>query len=1416
MTLKYHTIFFLLALTAAIHALETSDFQTRVSDSATNGTEFKRQGNEFILKETSEPKYGNNTSSFSLIQNSASPIVNAINQTLAQPVGSQPADFGIAFQICELEQASKLVGINLRVLLNGGLSPNPNIFPHELDLARPPIQSGKQFQLGPDNCPLLRFRVIPAGGKHKIDSLELNFQVRVDTGSTPETLAVSDIRFEKLTAPQLKGKTQAKALFFNTIPSGAMLTAMADLGIEVGDKPDLLFISGNYDDTTTVKACLEALERGAVVFADFRLPGKVRPEFESMLPVNTWSVARGELSRLPSALTAPPFSELKVAGALFHSVPFDLHIPGSPMENSMMRYEPEIYGKPLFNRDWRILLGTDNGIPILISGKSGKGTIYVFGGDFNDFSLVGSPGYQEFCHALLKDAMANRPAPLPDYGNGSQWQIEVPQFQPDELTIRVTNNENSRKTLNLVYEVSGWTEEIFNKKTIPLTLNAGETRLVKLEKRAAYKGDPAVLETTSEIPYLRLRTGFLAEDGKKVEQSSRVNIFTGREINLAVMENSELWPDWVKKAIPENAFDGDIAGITVWPTGSAPELKIRISNRLANIAPLATAADENWRENPTAQGINDLSLSRAGVRQQGKNEGGWAAKPGSGTEQAVSLTWQTPVTAASYKIEGFGTFRQEQRLNPRNFTISSDKVLAEVKDAVFLNNGSDQYTRFNGSFTPETLQRLEMKIHGVDQNARANIYLGNTSCLIKELEILGWPGSQPGAPATGTLEITMIDPLTGKNTVVSTGELTVAPYSANEITVKLPVRNEPGVVRYEVKFKASGKVLAETSRRMFYQESGHESIISKDTIAKFQPGMLCTPGWYNYDSFGRGMLDHTRGWGGPHDKIWALSHGIMEWGPNVSDQPDRMFTTPGRNCHYTNPWRYLPDGSYAWDLTIDKILEQMLAKYPGEKAIHVLTSDRWNGIPIGSMFGWDQFVRFDQYLKANGGEGLKGRSFKAISNEIMNQYGDLFQKWSLEEYAGHQDQTRQKFADHDVAYTIETHGSFPLAGDELGERLGATHLGVGTDLFWELQRQDLYHSIGFRFGLVALNPDLRSGLYKQWGWINSESNRHWYSNNASTEPARRQWYSTYFAGRVDSQGNFRPYHIYGYSQQGGVSTKFYPEEIRDYVSTFYFTSRVRPEKAAGFGMAVSWNSHVNRMRPKAGKMGFGLFSSGEKEDQIDIRAARLYERLVKNGVPVGFVTSSHALKNWTGTNPLLLLDATDWNQEERGTIDTLYNNGAPIIAFSGDHTDAESLAYWTGGAQTVKAGSMEVMVKTNRAGTKMIFCPFKPSYIPADALMPFIDMILGQTVKSTTHMAVNPFISNGALFLAFGNLADYNSIQSITVKPEALDSSITNPVFIDFDSGELLKTVADANGGRRFELPVPAASGRMIMISNAK
>ncbi len=1391
----------------------------------TTGAEIQKSDGAFFFSDTSGGRIGNAGSVFKLVLDRNSKAVKRINAVLAKPADSIPVEFAVAFDLEERARASRFVSADFRLIMNGPNVPVREAMAYPLNLKELNFAPGRTLILNGENTPVLRFAVTPSGGRHKVDSLELLFGIRADTGSTPERWRIGNFSLTEL-GPLPGGKSAKNVIFSEFAPSAVLRTALAEQGFreerkDSGEKEKLVFLSGRFDQERNVKQYLEAVKNGGTVVVDFRIPSNVRREMAEMLPVNPWSVKRIELRRPSDAVVGFPGSGLDVSAPLILGMPLDLHLPGSPMENSMNRYLWKEYEKSLCNTDWKILLTTRAGIPVLVSGKVGMADVYVFGGDFSDSAFVSSPGYPEFCRKFAA-ILAARTDSLKLDSDLSSLKIEIPEVQEKGLRLTVKNAGNAPVAALLSCQVSNWEREILNRSLIPVRLKAGEMKSIPIAERGAFKGDSRIREMGSSIPYRRIRAGLLGADRMKVWSETRGIVFTGGKLSLTISENSTFWPDRSSMPQTDGEYDGSFASRYVLPAGTEPELTVTIGNRFANIAPLAHAADLKWKENPTAEGLNDLSLSRADARKRGVYQGGWGAR--AGAEQEVALTWKMPVTIAGIGIEGYGRYRREDRLNPTAFSFFDDggRLLLRGNAAEFRENGSTYYSRWAGRFPAATLRLIRMKITAQTKN-RANLNLGGTNCVMKELEVFGWPGAKQEEQVSGMLEVTMHDLLKDIRKKVFSGEVAVAAYSGREIALKLPSKTSSGPVRYEIVFRPRNGAEIHSHYDVLYQEPGHSSITDKKSLGPYQPGLLCSPGWYNFDSFGRGMLDWTRGWGGPHDKIWALVHGLMETGSGNTYAPDRMFTTNTRNSHYTNPWRYLPDGSYGWDLTAAKILEEAENRYRNLKHVHVGASDRWNGIPIGKSYGWDLFVRFDEYLRKEKGKGLEGRSFRQIANEINTKYADVWQKWQLNHYADRLLKTQKMFREHGLGFSLETHGSFPLAGNELGEKIGKTHLGVGTDLFWELRNQDLYWSLGTRFSVVAANPDLRSGLYKQWGWINSESNAFWFANNASVEPARRQWYSTYFAGRVDSHGVFRPYHVYGYAVQGGISTKFYRHEIANAARTLNFTAYIRPEKAAGFGLVVSWNSHENRMSPKAGTMGCGLYASGGFENQLESRMGHLYERMVKNGLPIGFVTSSHALEQWNGRNPLLILDATDWTPKEVNRLQSLRKSGTPLAAFAGDNRSPEAFQFWTEGAERRKIAGMEVFVRPGdgKNTAPVLFCPWKAEEMPSGCLRELARLLMRETgllLDSSSGMPVTPFISQKALFFAFGTQADANRVETVTVNPAAFDPALRGKRirFIDMDTFEILNAAENRDGTFTFQLSAGAVSGRLVMVKEVE
>lgn len=1197
------------------------------------------------------------------------------------------------------------------------------------------------------------------------------------------------------------GEHSKNVSIIGTVLPPVMLQLLEHAGYHVDSNTNnasLLFVSGRLDDKNITKTILEAVQHSQTVVIDIHTATQLSPELNLVLPFNDWSIKEQHLGRNHIAL------DFKEPVAFENT--YDLHLPGASIENSQHRYLYRDYEKPLNNSDWRICASTRNGMPILIAGRTGNTKIYVLGGRWNDPALINSSGAESFFKTIIDDIVQ----PLAAASELSEMiELSIPEFQPDGLYIRAKNTITKPVRFVLSYQITNWEREILNVETLEIELKPEEIKTISLRERGVFKGNSDITELGSRLPYRRIRAGVLSRNRLSVKNEIRQNVLVASPVSISLVENGNSWYDEAYYEEIDNGADGTVGKRFIQPTETPLELTIQVNNRFVNIAPLAEPHDEKTPDNPTIEGLNDLSYSRANVRQEGKMQGGWCG--GLLPEQNVSLMWSDSVFVSGIGMEVYGQERLEDRTQPKNLILKTEnQTLLQQEDLVYTANGSRMFARYFKTFPTATVKKLEMTMTKFHPQGVGRINLGPTNCSIKELEIYGWAVEDTTA-TDGELELTLYDNVTGKSTLLKKEKLQVPAGSRKEISVQIPAYSRFGLVRYDIVYRQNGETLAKTQYDILYLPSGHQKIVNKKSLYDWEVGLLCTPGWVQNDDFGLGMSDWTQGWGGVHDKIWALVHGVMETDYRTVDQPARMLTTNTRNSHYTNPWRYLPDGSYGWDLMIRGLLKK--AETRKVKRLWLIGSDRWNGIPIGHTFGWDMFVRFDRFLRDQGGEGLKARSRQGISNEIMTRYADQWQQWNLEEYAKKITETKNLFAEHGIQWMFETHGSFPFAGGEIGDRLGETHAGVGTDLFWELRRQDLYWSLATRFAVVAANPNLSSGMYKQWGWVNSESNKFWFANNASVEPARRQWYGTYFMGRVNSAGKFLPYHVLGYSLQGGVSTKFYQHEIENSLRTFNFTRFIRPEQPAGYGFIVSWDSHLRRMTAQGGSMGFGLYATGGEKNQLDYRMGKLYETLIKNGLPIGFISSSYAVRNWKGTNPLVLLDAADWQGTELETVTKLWMSGTPIIGFGGLDQSPAALKFWIDGSEKHKAGTLEFFVRKNSNGTPLIYCPFDNNQLSATDIPVLITVLMNLcrlTVTTTPQLIVNPFINNEALFLGLGTLSDQNVTAKIHIDPGQWNPKLkgTNVKVIDLERFQNIPP--DTDGCYTF--PLQAVSGKMLLI----
>ncbi len=860
-----------------------------------------------------------------------------------------------------------------------------------------------------------------------------------------------------------------------------------------------------------------------------------------------------------------------------------------------------------------------------------------------------------------------------------------------------------------------------------------------------------------------------------------------RPYAIAIEEDGATLGELTKEMLPPDGVDGITSYRYIYRPGTAPKLKVRLRNHFANIAPLAKASDLKWAGNYSVGGINDMVFTHAGCKGKLPIHGVWCAR--SAAEQAVRLVWPEPVRIAGFRLTGGGPYRNRYRNNPADFTLAAGgRDLLHGTAGEFVVGSCGERSVWERMLAEDvTADKLDFTVTGLDSNAtgepRFENVLGVTdfNCGLTEMEVWGWCGD-PGTRVSGTLTVTRTELESRRSIVEATRNVTVGACREAVENVTLTPLGKFGPVRWEFVFETVGargrRVLARDSFDVLFVPASGNKIRPKVLSTTAEYGLLCSPGWRNLHPFGIGMNRWSSGWGGANDKTWALSLDLMEIGANAIDDPARMLATSTKATHYTYPWRRFPNGDWSWSLVEDSIVRDLSPggrmHKAGKTSVHVVGSDRWHGAQPGAAFAWDDFVRFDQWLRARGKPGLKGRSRRALVAEVTARYGDLWQIYHINAYADLMLAAKARFAAMGVPFSYETHGSFPLCGGELGAKLGETHVGVGTDVFWELDRQDLWGTLGMRYAVVASNPDLRSGVYEQWGWVNSEQNDFWFSSNGDEEIARRHWYATYFVGRVGLNGVFRPYHEVGYGSQGNHGVRYTAKDHMARCRVHNLVTELRPEEPTGVGLVVSWAMQERKMGPESGMLGFGLYPAKGEETVIE-SFRRVYSQLVKQGVPIAFVTSTHALRKWKGAQPLVLLDGDAWEPWEDRIVAMLRRRGVATFAISSRQVAD------VGAAQNLAAS---------------------------------LNRQLGMPLKASAGLAVVPFVSNGHLFLSVCRQGDGSAPGEITIAPGFFHkASAGSARVISLDDGRALKVFAEKNGAIRFRFPMEPYSARLVMVA---
>ena len=1251
---------------------------------------------------------------------------------------------------------------------------------------------------------------------------------------------------------------------------GPFLDAVQSAGATAANEPevrpdaDIIVYDASqpFHATDAIHAGMETvLKKGGSVIISLATGDKVLHDFEDLTPVNFWSVESSRLERLGTGAVAPtgsPFAAALQTPGFTLAGRFDLHLPYSPTEAGQQRYDWEHLGKSLLNTDWQILLTTDQDgrLPLLIEGRCFAGHVFVFGGDLYAPELTAWTGYKAFIAALLTAAA---PQPVPADTAVGDLKLSVAPYQPGNgpLSIAITNPGGAAVDAVLAGKVRRLTQGLLNSFSQDVSIPAGQTVTISVPESAPVR-DISIAPPSgdSSLPYRRVELGLASKARQEiavhldavVDRTPAVTVQIEGE-DVRQFPTSDGWRVGGNDMLSGNGMPLDRYA---YFCGEQPKITVNVSNGFHNVAPLAVASDVNQPDNYSAQGLNDGALSYESVRGKYPVTGYWSGR--AAATQKLHLAWASPVMAAGQDLLAQTDYRHWDKANPPAYTLTADGAADSAAPLVTVPEAAYTYGRRSDSFPATVVNGVTLNITGLDPNASGEPSTfrdtaqssTNSNCALGEWCINGWPDATPPPAVHGHLTITFEDLSDDSQKVLLDKDVTLDPISQQSFPVELPTRQTLGQVCVHVKFtpdKATESVASDMPL-LFVPEKGTH-LADRDLMSGVAMGFLCAPGFESIDDFGIGTADATEGWGGPDNNAWAWSHDLMETGdPRNRYYPQRFLVSPVGMSHYTDPWRDFSSGQYVWDWASDKFVTKMTTgSGKGKDSLHIMLADRWNGIPIGSAFMWSNLVSFDAYLRSQGKPGLTGRTRADLWKEIVGQHSDEFQKYELQRYADAMTNLQKRLAAQGVSFTTETHGSFPLAGGDIGAQLATTDTAVGTDLFWELRDEDIFKGIGYRIGLVAANPDLKSGAYDQWEWTSgTQQNPTWFSPSADVEPARLQWYNTYWNGRVTSDGEFQPYTVYGFSMQGGFGSK---SELDDWVKFNRVQSTmiwVRPEQPVGIGIAPSWRMQERRMAPNSTAMGFGLYASnGYHPDnprdhsgqhlQIDQEVGETYFRLKKNGVPISFVASTATLKKWNGTQPLVAIDAISTEPWEIDEFDRLNRAGAPIIAVSsedpadspqgdalfGVSSSGDSFSPGTGTRVVNDASGKPLAYVCERAGRgTTVFCPVPIMSLDgtqSTILAGLIQEAAGNPLTLPYGVSASPFVSQGSLFIGFGNLSDNSRLLDIAVRPSRLSPLFTGENFrvIDHDRGVSVPSEWK-DGALHFQIPAAPSDGRLIQI----
>ena len=1025
---------------------------------------------------------------------------------------------------------------------------------------------------------------------------------------------------------------------------------------------------------------------GALLLSTSKIPGNALLRLAFLSPTTGWHTQLRTASRgsVEGAIeSASGDAQWFPTGAPQVALPFHFAVrPFDAAERGEGRYErfartiryidvaqnpgDTFWTRPLLNRDWRVRLrGNDAAqAPLLLSGRYGAGRVVVWGSSLADADKAPNAAalWSPIVKWLAQEApVAAKETKAPDLS---------PAFQLDKaaraLRVTLKNPTPNPLSLQVVARLATWERALIGDVLRDVTLAANASATVELPLPAPSATNYQALDFRDAFD---ARVGVLSGDGAQLWREDRLPLDLRPDVRLEVStDNLRAVPypfDAPGYGAQDRAFPNRL-GAPVMAYAYAPSAKIEVSlalsNGLRNLAPLAVVQDETSPQNASVMALND----GAAHGEKGPIDGITAFGTWNGTadrENVLSWKFPAPVRVAEVVLNGApDNYRNYLDHNPGAARVEIDGrevARAEDLDARFPSENGRVHLRFAPVMTQEIVLRLPW-VNKVNKIASGR---NRTAPWLGEVEILG--AMEAPAPARGVVSLDLVEAATGTRTAIAKREITLDVQGSQQLQFPLQIpagAKEPRFYRIEARF---GEQVQSVPLLSLQPARPLQSVFDARPTSAPELGFIVTRGFRNVFETGTGTGELSGGWASPDDLIWAYAHGMKQLNAQARTQANRLYLSENDFRHYSTPWRALPSGEEFYDVATPLLVERMKRdrRWKDSDTAVLSHSDRWDtGPSVDSSNSWQDFIAFDQWLRAQKLPALQGRTRGELASEIQQKHGNRWQAWHLERYIRNVHQLRDAFGAEGKKLLITAQGT-PFVPPRYEAELTSLIRGQSDDSTWGMEDESIPFTTGRQMGIKAFNPGWKLSTLFNWGWDSAIlNNPHWHNPVSTTEPSRRHIYDRAFRGTIANDGRYESIHTYGYGMNGGVSYTMTPNDWQQSWRAQERHSLLTPDGPLGAGLIVAtdWLNDPQRTVFSGGGMG------GSEADAQIKTVANAVRQMQDAGIGVSFAANARALAKWSGTAPLIALDVARFSDEEIAVLRRARDKGATIAAFAGE------------------------------------------------------------------------------------------------------------------------------------------------------